>query len=113
MKWLWCREGNNGFIFASKRGLHRCSGVHLADRDGASRRGAARFPESAIIRIGRNRALVVSFGFVPIQRPLAIVIIGGVLSSTFLNLVLLPVLYEWVEKTGRVTVLNENKLPDE
>jgi heavy metal efflux system protein len=53
-------------------------------------------------------ALVASFGFVPmalatsagaeIQRPLATVVIGGILSSTFLTLVLLPVLYEWVEK---------------
>src|SRR6266853_3979008 len=52
-------------------------------------------------------ALVASLGFVPmalatgagaeVQRPLATVVIGGVLSSTFLTLVLLPVLYEWVE----------------
>jgi cobalt-zinc-cadmium resistance protein CzcA len=53
-------------------------------------------------------ALVASLGFVPmalahgagaeVQRPLATVVIGGILSSTFLTLVLLPVLYEWVEK---------------
>src|SRR6058998_1739100 len=52
-------------------------------------------------------ALVASFGFVPmalatgagaeVQKPLAIVVIGGLLSSTFIKLVLLPVLYEWVE----------------
>jgi len=52
-------------------------------------------------------ALVASLGFVPmaiasgagaeVQRPLATVVIGGILSSTFLTLVLLPVLYEWVE----------------
>src|SRR6266571_9196 len=57
-------------------------------------------------------ALVASFGFVPmaiatgagaeVQRPLAIVVIGGLLSSTFIKLVLLPVLYEWVERrSGR------------
>ena len=56
-------------------------------------------------------ALVASFGFVPmalahgagaeVQRPLAVVVIGGLLSSTFLKLVLLPVLYEWVEKKPR------------
>jgi cobalt-zinc-cadmium resistance protein CzcA len=33
-----------------------------------------------------------------VQRPLATVVIGGILSSTFLTLVLLPVLYEWVER---------------
>ena len=53
-------------------------------------------------------ALVASFGFVPmalahcagaeVQRPLATVVIGGVLSSTFLTLVLLPALYERVER---------------
>ena len=53
-------------------------------------------------------AFVASLGFVPmaiatgagaeVQRPLATVVIGGVLSSTFLTLVLLPVLYAWVEK---------------
>jgi cobalt-zinc-cadmium resistance protein CzcA len=53
-------------------------------------------------------ALVASLGFVPmavghgpgaeVQRPLATVVIGGILSSTFLTLVLLPVLYAWVER---------------
>jgi cobalt-zinc-cadmium resistance protein CzcA len=53
-------------------------------------------------------AFVASLGFVPmalatgagaeVQRPLATVVIGGVLSSTFLTLVLLPVLYAWAEK---------------
>jgi len=53
-------------------------------------------------------AAVAAFGFIPmalstsagaeVQRPLATVVIGGILSSTFLTLVLLPVLYEWVER---------------
>jgi cobalt-zinc-cadmium resistance protein CzcA len=53
-------------------------------------------------------AFVAALGFVPmaiatgagaeVQRPLATVVIGGVLSSTFLTLVLLPVLYEWTER---------------
>lgn len=52
-------------------------------------------------------AFVASFGFIPmaiahgagaeVQRPLAIVVIGGLLTSTFLTLVLLPLIYEWVE----------------
>jgi cobalt-zinc-cadmium resistance protein CzcA len=33
-----------------------------------------------------------------VQRPLATVVIGGILSSTFLTLVLLPVLYVWFER---------------
>ena len=53
-------------------------------------------------------ALVASLGFVPmamaggagaeVQRPLATVVIGGILSSTLLTLVLLPTLYEWLER---------------
>jgi cobalt-zinc-cadmium resistance protein CzcA len=55
-------------------------------------------------------ALVASLGFVPmalatgagaeVQRPLATVVIGGIISSTFLTLVLLPTLYEWLESFG-------------
>jgi len=32
-----------------------------------------------------------------VQRPLATVVIGGIISSTFLTLIVLPVLYEWAE----------------
>jgi cobalt-zinc-cadmium resistance protein CzcA len=52
-------------------------------------------------------ALVASLGFVPmaistsvgaeVQRPLATVVIGGLLTSTLLTLVVLPSLYDWVE----------------
>lgn len=55
-------------------------------------------------------ALVASLGFVPmafatgpgaeVQRPLATVVIGGILSATFLTLLLLPALYCWAEKDG-------------
>jgi cobalt-zinc-cadmium resistance protein CzcA len=51
-------------------------------------------------------ALVASLGFVPmalftsagaeVQRPLASVVIGGLVSSTILTLVLLPTLYAWL-----------------
>lgn len=53
-------------------------------------------------------ALVAAFGFVPmavatgtgaeVQRPLATVVIGGILSATFLTLILLPMLYLWIEQ---------------
>jgi cobalt-zinc-cadmium resistance protein CzcA len=51
-------------------------------------------------------ALVASLGFVPmalstsagaeVQRPLASVVIAGLVSSTILTLVLLPTLYAWL-----------------
>ncbi len=63
-------------------------------------------------------ALVASLGFVPmalasgsgaeVQRPLATVVIGGILSSTFLTLLLLPVLYAWAE--GKSSNLQQKNL---
>ena len=33
-----------------------------------------------------------------ISRPLATVVIGGILTSTFLTLLVVPVLYDWIER---------------
>jgi cobalt-zinc-cadmium resistance protein CzcA len=52
-------------------------------------------------------ALVASLGFVPmaiatgtgeVQRPLATVVIGGILSSTLLTLLVLPLLYSLIHR---------------
>jgi cobalt-zinc-cadmium resistance protein CzcA len=53
-------------------------------------------------------ALVASLGFIPmalshgagaeVQRPLATVVIGGLVTSTLLTLLVLPALYQWIEK---------------
>lgn len=53
-------------------------------------------------------ALVASLGFIPmafnsgpgseVQRPLATVVIGGLITSTFLTLLVLPIIYFWVEE---------------
>jgi heavy metal efflux system protein len=42
-----------------------------------------------------------------VQRPLATVVIGGIISSTFLTLLLLPVLYDWVERQARANEIPE------
>jgi heavy metal efflux system protein len=41
-----------------------------------------------------------------VQRPLAVVVIGGLVSSTFLTLVVLPVLYQWIEERTAVPSLS-------
>ena len=56
-------------------------------------------------------ALVASLGFVPmalntgtgaeVQRPLATVVIGGIISSTLLTLIVLPVLFQWANRVVR------------
>ena len=53
-------------------------------------------------------ALVASLGFIPmavshgagaeVQRPLATVVIGGLITSTLLTLLVLPSLYQWIER---------------
>ena len=56
-------------------------------------------------------ALVASLGFIPmafntgpgseVQRPLATVVIGGLITSTFLTLLVLPIVYHWMEKKSK------------
>jgi multidrug efflux pump subunit AcrB len=36
-----------------------------------------------------------------VQRPLATVVIGGIISATMLSLLVLPVLYRWAYRGGR------------
>jgi cobalt-zinc-cadmium resistance protein CzcA len=65
-------------------------------------------------------AAVAAFGFIPmalstsagaeVQRPLATVVIGGIISSTFLTLLLLPVLYDWVERRDRASGIPEQPI---
>ena len=70
----------------------------------------------AHLRSGRRLALAVplvlsltaSLGFLPmalnvgagseVQRPLATVVIGGIVSSTLLTLLVLPALYRWLHR---------------
>jgi cobalt-zinc-cadmium resistance protein CzcA len=77
------------------------SGVREATTEGALTR----------LRPVLMTALVASLGFVPmalstgtgaeVQRPLATVVIGGLMTSTVLTLLVLPTLYRWVHDRGR------------
>jgi cobalt-zinc-cadmium resistance protein CzcA len=76
--------------------------------EGRSVREAVREGSLARLRPVLMTALVAALGFIPmaiatgagaeVQRPLATVVIGGILSSTFLTLILLPVLYALLER---------------
>ncbi len=78
------------------------------------RRQKGRSLEDAIVEGARTRlrpvlmtAMVAGFGFVPmavatsmgaeVQRPLATVVIGGLITSTLLTLLVLPSIYRWFE----------------
>ena len=90
----------NGVVMVSAiNGLRSKGGRSVAEavREGALQR----------LRPVLMTALVAALGFIPmalntgigaeVQRPLATVVIGGILSATLLTLVVLPVLYSWVE----------------
>jgi cobalt-zinc-cadmium resistance protein CzcA len=93
----------NGVVLVSYFNELREEGRSLLDavREGAMTR----------LRPVLMTAAVAALGFVPmalshgagaeVQRPLATVVIGGIISSTFLTLVLLPVLYAWFENTPK------------
>ncbi|WUR16071.1 CusA/CzcA family heavy metal efflux RND transporter [[Empedobacter] haloabium] len=98
-----------GFIALSGvavlNGLVMLSFVRALRDDGMAPAAAMRAGAQARLRAVLMTALVASFGFVPmalatstgaeVQRPLATVVIGGILSSTALTLLILPALYTW------------------
>ena len=65
----------------------------------------------ACVRTVLMTATIASIGFLPmaastgvgaeVQRPLATVVIGGVIISTLMMLALLPVLYQWLDAYRR------------
>ncbi|MBT9455340.1 MAG: CusA/CzcA family heavy metal efflux RND transporter [Burkholderiaceae bacterium] len=123
---LWLRDiplsisAGVGFIALSGvavlNGLVMIAYIRSLREDGMPLEGAVREGALTRLRPVLMTALVASLGFVPmalatgtgaeVQRPLATVVIGGILSSTALTLLVLPVLYRWVhrrEKTRKHT----------
>jgi cobalt-zinc-cadmium resistance protein CzcA len=90
---------------AQRRGA---GGAHRAEemRAGKPTREAALDAARARLRPVSTTALVASFGFVPmmlatgvgseVQRPLATVVVGGLVTSTFTTLIVMPALYPWL-----------------
>ncbi len=129
---LWLRglpfsiSAGIGFIALSGvavlNGLVMVSCINQLRREGLE-------PHAAVVQGSLTRlrpvlmtALVASLGFVPmalatgtgaeVQRPLATVVIGGVLSSTLLTLVVLPAIYGWFvgrPKTAAAAVSAPNR----
>jgi heavy metal efflux system protein len=104
-----------GFIALSGvavlNGVVMVSFINELRREGRSVDAAVREGALTRLRPVLMTALVASLGFVPmaistgagaeVQRPLATVVIGGILSSTVLTLIVLPVLYATVEDRAR------------
>src|SRR3954466_6815961 len=123
---LWLRGMNLnlsasvGFIalfgVAMLNGVVLLSSINQARVDGRSTYEAVIAGARRRLRPVLMTACVASFGFIPmafststgseVQRPLATVVIGGLITSTLLTLFLLPVLYEWVFEKERLTDSN-------
>jgi cobalt-zinc-cadmium resistance protein CzcA len=90
----------NGIVLITAVNFLREEGQELRD---AILTGAGRRLKPVLMT-----ALVAALGFVPmalshgagaeVQRPLATVVIGGILTSTLLTLIVLPCIYEWLEE---------------
>lgn len=115
---LWARgmyltiAASIGFI--ALFGVAVLNGIVLVSHLNTLRKGSTNFKE-LVIRGATDRlrpvlmtALVASLGFIPmafntgpgseVQRPLATVVIGGLITSTILTLLILPTLYYWLDK---------------
>jgi cobalt-zinc-cadmium resistance protein CzcA len=96
-------------------GLVWVRAVEHRHQDGGEAHAAAR--EAALIRLRPilMTALVAGFGFIPmalattpgaeIQRPLATVVIGGLITSTLLTALVLPAVYPWFAEKPRAVEL--------
>ena len=81
--------------------------IAITKKAGENAIDAARHAALTRLRPVLMTALVAALGFVPmmlasgmgaeVQRPLATVVIGGLITSTALTLLLLPLMYEWSE----------------
>lgn len=105
----------NGLVMITFIRLLRSRGLPLEE---AIRQGAL-----TRLRPVLMTALVASLGFVPmalatstgaeVQRPLATVVIGGIISSTLLTLLVLPVLYRLTHKEGQGTSESRRDVQEE
>jgi cobalt-zinc-cadmium resistance protein CzcA len=105
------------FGVAVLNGVVLMSYVLQMRREGLPAREAALRAGEIRLRPVLMTALVAALGFVPmavshsagaeVQRPLATVVIGGLITSTALTLLVLPALYAWIERPGGASPSSE------
>jgi cobalt-zinc-cadmium resistance protein CzcA len=112
------------FGVAVLNGVVMVSYINRLRDEGRSIQDAVREGAEMRLRPVLMTALVASLGFIPmaigtsagaeVQRPLASVVIGGLITSTLLTLLILPTLYMWFERgRGERTLRGTDKLPAE
>ncbi len=92
----------NGIVLVSFINELRDRGmsVNEAVRKGAELRLRPVLMTASVAILGLVPMLISSGVGAETQRPLATVVVGGLITSTLLTLVLLPVIYEWMEAKG-------------
>jgi cobalt-zinc-cadmium resistance protein CzcA len=96
------------FGVAVLNGVVMIAAINRLREDGRAVEDAVREGADLRLRPALMTALVASMGFLPmavatsagaeVQRPLATVVIGGLVTSTLLTLLILPTLYRWLER---------------
>ncbi|NOT59404.1 MAG: efflux RND transporter permease subunit [Acidobacteria bacterium] len=102
------------FGVAVLNGVVMVSYINRLRDDGLSLSEAVLTGAAGRLRPVLMTALVASLGFIPmalssapgaeVQRPLATVVIGGLITATLLTMFVLPLLYEWIERFQQRTV---------
>jgi cobalt-zinc-cadmium resistance protein CzcA len=115
---LWLRHltlnlsASVGFIalfgVAVLNGVVMIAAINQLRQEGLGLRQAVLYGAETRLKPVLMTALVAALGFVPmalshgagaeVQRPLATVVIGGVITSTLLTLIVLPTVYEMIER---------------
>ena len=95
----------NGIVLLSFVNELREKGLSVSDavRQGAEMRLRPVLMTASVAILGLIPMLLSSGVGAETQRPLASVVVGGLITSTLLTLVLLPVVYEWVENAKEKT----------
>jgi cobalt-zinc-cadmium resistance protein CzcA len=96
----------NGVVMVSYINQLRASGrtVLQAVQEGAERRLRPVLMTALIASLSLLPMLIATGPGSELQRPLAVVVIGGLFTSTLLTLVLLPTLYTWLETRSESAV---------
>ena len=101
---LWGIAVLNGVVLVSYvRGLRRDGkSVREAIVEGARMRFRPVMMTATVAMLGLIPFLFSSGPGSEVQRPLAIVVIGGLITSTLLTLVVVPALYQWFDDENKV-----------
>ncbi|HXO99170.1 MAG TPA: efflux RND transporter permease subunit, partial [Luteibacter sp.] len=93
----------NGIVLVSFLNAQRASGLDVREAvlRGTSLRLRPVLMTASVAILGLLPMLLSSGVGAETQRPLATVVVGGLLSSTLLTLLLLPVVYDWMERKAK------------